>query len=98
MLILLHFAGYFIDCVLDSIVLQEARRDLINGQQDMVLFRQIGFGVGAVSGCAISAYFIEYYTCFHCWIFCASVSLISLIGSFLLPAELETNEFATQVT
>ena len=60
----------------------------------MVLFRKFGFGLGATFGCAISAFFIEYYSMYHCWMFTGTVSLISLVVSCLLPNGLETNECA----
>ena len=95
--ILQHFANAFIDCTLDSYVLQEARRDLINGQKDMVLFNTFGLGIGAIVGCAFGGYFQAYHTCFHSYIFCAIFALIGLIGSFYLPIELETNDLAQSV-
>ena len=55
-LILTQFGHAFIDCTIDSFVIQEGRRDPVNGQPDLVLFRIFGFGVGAIIGCATGGY------------------------------------------
>ena len=46
------------DAVTDSLVVQQARRDPVNGQTDMVCLRMMSFGTGGIIGAIAGAILI----------------------------------------
>ena len=51
-----HFALTFCDTTVESFIIQQARRDPEDGQQDLQAFRSFCFGLGTLTGCIIAAF------------------------------------------
>lgn len=89
-----NFGIAFCDSVLDSLVVQQARRDPANGQSDMVILRMLAFGIGATTGGIMGAFFMQYFTEFDSILFAALISTMCLISAIYIPDSLETNQYA----
>jgi len=84
----------FCDSVLDSLVVQQARRDPKYGQSDMVILRMASFGIGATVGGIMGAIFMEYLSELYSILFGAFISFVALLSAMYLPESIETNSFA----
>lgn len=89
-----NFGAAFLDAVIDSITVEQARKDPINGQQDLQCFQTAFFGLGAFIGSIVGAFSIEYYSSYAAIGFGAFICLILTIAGFYTSDELETNEYA----
>lgn len=74
----------FLDAVIDSIIIQQARQDPHFGQQNLVTFSMTFFGLGAMFGTLLSAYLTEYCTPFMCYKVGATVGVFLIIAGCLL--------------
>lgn len=89
-----NFGIAFCDSVLDSLVVQQARRDANNGQSDMVILRMLSFGIGATTGGIAGAFFMHYFTELYSILFGALISFLALLSAMFIPDSLETNQYA----
>lgn len=85
----------FQDITIESIIVQQARKDPANGQQDFQAYRLICFGAGMMIGGLVSSIVEQYFTCFTIFRLLMLYSLASTTQNFYVPDEIETNEFAT---
>ena len=90
-----HYTVVFLDTTVESIIIQQARRDPLNGQQDLQAFRIIFFGLGAVMGGVASGIGTEYFTPYHLFFFNFIIAALITIAGCFTSKELETNKYAT---
>jgi predicted MFS family arabinose efflux permease len=90
-------ADTFVDSVMDSLVVQQARIDKIHGQSDLVCLRMMCFGIGAFFGAIIGAVLIQFYSVLIPFGVCGVIVFISTVGACFMPDSLETNEFGTAI-
>ena len=57
-----HFSLTFCDTTVETYIIQQARRDPKDGQQDLQAFRIFCFGLGSITGCITAAVGLQYYT------------------------------------
>lgn len=65
MLFLYNFAAAFLDATIASLVVQQARRDPINGQSDLQCHNMIFYGFGYTIGSLLGAVVCQYSTPFY---------------------------------
>lgn len=93
-MIIYNVAAAFLDAVIDSIIIQQARIDPINGQQNLKLFSLISYGIGATLGGLVAAVATEYYTPYHAFMFGSLVCFGITIAGFFTSDTIDTNIYA----
>ena len=91
------FTNVFMDTVVESYIIQQARRDPENGQENLQTFRILFFGIGTIFGSVITAIATQYYTPYVCFVFVMIAPAIQVVIGVLITDELETNQYATMM-
>lgn len=90
----IEFFVAFMDTVNDSIIIEQARRDPINGLTFIQSVNMVSNGFGMLIGYPLSAYLVEHdHPVKIYFIFSFIMFITALCGSFL-PDDIETNEHA----
>lgn len=96
-MILYNIGAAFIDATVDSMVVQQARRDSVNGQQDLYCFSFLFFGLGAAMASVLAAIVTQNNVPRIGFGFGAAVTLFITICGFCIDKTLETNKYATAI-
>ena len=87
----MQFAATFLDVVIDSMIIEQARRDPVRGQQDLQCFSLMFFGIGSFVGSIVGAYVTQNGIPLWGFGFNAFICLIISYFGFCTDESLETN-------
>jgi MFS family permease len=93
-LIIYNVFAAMLDVTIESIVIQQARKDPEFGQQNIKSLSFVSFAVGVVVGASISAVVTQYYNPFLGFYFASIMSAFIGISACFISDEIETNQYA----
>lgn len=97
-MIIYNIGAAFIDATVDSMIVQQARKDPQNGQQDLYCFSFLFFGTGAAVGALMAALATQENIPRVGFLFGSIVAVIITICGLFITKEVETNKYALAVS